>query len=221
MKQTFHTKSVNLIGRPNQDLLNHLLPLQQTHTMSLPQILVDGDEPITFTEIEPWHRDRLVQMHEDLFPVKYSKGFYDKAVIKTGLRGCPLFTSIAFQKRGGLDVMVGFVMAQFLPVEQCDARSDLFDALNEPEYVYYILTLGVEKSMRCTGLGTTLLHQCLDHAATNLACGAVSGLLSEHITFHCNTFDDVVSVSMSRCIFMLLPTTNQLFAFTLKMALYL
>jgi len=126
-------------------------------------------------------------MHEELFPVKYSKNFYDKAIQKTGLRGGPLFTSIAFQNRNGVDVMVGFVMAQFLPIVKCDERVELFDGLNEPECVYYILTLGIEKGMRRTGLGTVLLQQCIENASTKPDCGAVRLPVNHFIIFPCWT----------------------------------
>lgn len=141
---------------------------------------VDGEEPVVFREVEAAHRQRLVHMHEQLFPVNYSDSFYDKAVQKTGLRGGELFTSIAFQCRGGggggegEEVMVGFVMGQFLPIEKCEERMDLFDGLGEPERVYYILTLGVEKGMRRSGLGTELLRQCVEDASRDVHCGAVS-----------------------------------------------
>jgi ribosomal protein S18 acetylase RimI-like enzyme len=135
---------------------------------------VDGQASITFTEIEPLHRDKLVEMHEELFPVNYSNNFYTNAVQKIGIRGGHLFSSIAFQKRNGVDIMVGFVMAQFIPCGECDERFDLFDAGGEPPLVFYILTLGIEKAMRRTGLGTELLRQCVEHASFNSSCGAVS-----------------------------------------------
>ena len=133
---------------------------------------------IYFTEIEEWHKDQLKLMHEELFPVKYSKKFYELAVQKTGLRGGELFTSIAFQEKKNINgekvqEMVGFVMSQFLSIHNCEERSELFDNTGEPREVYYILTLGVDMKMRRTGLGTELLRQCMAHAHTNPTCGAV------------------------------------------------
>lgn len=160
---------------------------------------VEGEEPIVFTEIEPCHRDRLVEMHEELFPVSYSKNFYDKAIQKIGIRGGDLFTSIAFQKRGEANVMVGFIMSQFLPLSQCDERMDLFDGLGEPEQVYYILTLGVEKGMRRTGLGTELLRQSVQHASSSPVCGAVSVM-------------PVSSYSIEVCCTVLYPNTTVIVA---------
>ena len=65
-------------------------------------------------------------------------------------------------------------MAQFLPISKCDERGELFDGLSEPGLVYYILTLGIEKSLRRTGLGTELIRQCIQDASHNPNCGAVS-----------------------------------------------
>lgn len=155
-------------------------------------LLVEGEEPITFAEIEPKHRDKLVEMHEELFPVSYSKQFYNKAIKKEGLRGGPLFTSIAFQKRNGVDEMVGFVMAQFLPILKCDERCELFDGMSEPPLVYYILTLGIDKQMRRTGLGTELLRQCIRNASSDPNCGAVSEVNDMHAVFLLPSFIYIV-----------------------------
>lgn len=126
-----------------------------------------------FSEIEPAHRQRLQELHQELFPVEYSEKFYDNAVQKVGIRGGKLFSSIACQERNGSLEMVGFVLAQFIPSQECDETFNMFDAGGEPQFVFYILTLGVDKSLRRSGLGTMMLKQCVEHASSNPSCGGV------------------------------------------------
>jgi ribosomal protein S18 acetylase RimI-like enzyme len=79
----------------------------------------------------------IKRLHEEFFPVKYSDEFYRDACIGIGVNDSPLYTCLAVKEtvnsvglssssegksRKGVDEIVGFIFAQFIPYERSEDK---------------------------------------------------------------------------------------------------
>ena len=171
-----------------------------------PQI---SDSEIYYRAIKPSDLSQIKELHNQLFPVKYSDSFFLAVVEGKCVRdGIQLFSSIAIQKRISLTLpnpplpphinqnnqnksqrieeeqnkkeeeeveeIVGFLLAQTMLTSSCEEQNDLFSNENEQsKEVCYILTLGLKREMRRSGIGSILLQQCIQFASRIETCGAV------------------------------------------------
>lgn len=127
-------------------------------------------EALTYRSILPHDRDRIKALHEEFFPVKYSDAFYDGIIMERGIYGGKLHSIIAIDEN---QEVVAFLLGQFLNYpDQCEDR-DLFST-NQPQCMYYILTVGVIEKYRRSGVASILVNQSIEYAKTNPSCGAVS-----------------------------------------------
>ncbi len=128
-------------------------------------------DSLCFRSVIPEDFDQLKALHLQLFPVQYSDDFFSKAVQGVGLYDQELFSVIATTP----DVdscIIGFVLAQLIPIEKCEDK-DVLDASSPAQHVCYILTLGLVPSSRRTGLGSELLRRCVEFAESYRTCGMV------------------------------------------------
>lgn len=71
--------------------------------------------------------------------------------------------------------IVGFILAQMMPISKCNERSYLFRSPpSEDDQVCYVLTLGTKGKFRRAGLGSELLRICVESCRKVSNCGAVS-----------------------------------------------
>mmetsp|Transcript_18381 Transcript_18381/g.18466 ORF Transcript_18381/g.18466 Transcript_18381/m.18466 type:complete len:324 (+) Transcript_18381:354-1325(+) len=115
----------------------------------------------------------LKEIHEELFPVRYSDTFYDDACNGKGPNGKELFSCIiSTQEAGtGREIIAGFILAQHLNIEECDGG--IFPSNHSPKQVCYILTIGIRVSYRREKLGSMLISHTCSFARRNLQCGGV------------------------------------------------
>jgi ribosomal protein S18 acetylase RimI-like enzyme len=128
---------------------------------------------ISFRSIDPKDLGQLKELHNSLFPVKYSDTFFDDVVHGRGMKGNKLFTSIALQQCSIFEEMIGFIIGQFISSSDCEDTTDLFEDGSESKEVFYIMTFGLKKGIRRLGIGSLLLQHCITHATSNPICGAV------------------------------------------------
>lgn len=154
---------------------------------------MSGSDSIEYRTILPGDFDSLKRLHEEMFPVRYSKKFYEDAVMGIGLRKKPLYSLIAV-KDGG---MIGFVLGQFMSMNETDEK-DLIDSSRLPIegggggteerstlspaqvdahldnlQFMYILTLGCIPDYRRKGLASALIKKLISHAKRTQQCAAV------------------------------------------------
>lgn len=125
-------------------------------------------ESVVYRKIQPTDLIPLKALHEEFFPVQYSDSFYVDACQGIGIRNGPLFTSIATIG----DEIIGFVLAQFIPYAECEDNS-IVESSGRITHLCYILTLGVKRSHRRSGIASTLLEQVVNYARHNKGCGVV------------------------------------------------
>ncbi len=130
---------------------------------------------IFYREIVQADFQQIKDLHEKLFPVKYSDSFYHDVCNRKGTHNGVLYSKIAVSVSTGK--IVGFILAQLFYVHAAEDRDLFAVSFSGPESVLYILTLGLDDNHRRTGLGTELVNLCIDHAKENTKCGAVSFLL--------------------------------------------
>jgi ribosomal protein S18 acetylase RimI-like enzyme len=127
-------------------------------------------EAFTYRSILPQDRERIKQLHEEFFPVKYSDAFYDGIIVGRGIYGGKLHSILAVDEN---QEVVAFLLGQFLTYpDQCEDR-DLF-SYNQPQCMYYILTIGVIEKYRRSGVASILVNKIIEYAQTNPSCGSVS-----------------------------------------------
>ena len=142
-------------------------------TVPEPEISLDGtnvSHDLVFRPIESSDFEQIKALHDELFPIKYDDNFFVKACQGIGIRDGRIFSSIAVQN----GEIIGFVLAQLFDYysDQVD-DTDLFAFTASKKKVCYIITLGVTKRLRKTGLGTILIKHCADYATADKECGAV------------------------------------------------
>lgn len=151
---------------------------------------------LIYRSIQPSDKQRLKELHEEFFPVKYSDSFYDDIIQGKGVFGGKLFSIIVEEEKdGGNKEIVAFVLAQMLAYpSQCD-DNDLFpssffsssfpssstfsfspltssssssssSSSTTPKEVFYILTIGVITSHRQLGIASTLITRCISYASS-------------------------------------------------------
>lgn len=128
---------------------------------------------LTFRSIEAEDKDRLKELHEEFFPVKYSDQFYDNASKGVGIKSLPLFSLIVLRD----DEVVGFLLSQFMPLDKSEdwESLDIYkDGKNAQDTdVMYILTIGCIPELRRSGLASKLVNMCVEYSTSNPKCGAV------------------------------------------------
>lgn len=144
---------------------------------------------LRYRAVKTTDADQLKAIHDDLFPVKYNEQFYENACSNKGIGGLPLYcivvtsmtTSLVAESQQNApfaeEVIVGFILAQFLDASHC-GDDDLFNSLlyAMPKKVFYILTIGVVSGYRELKIGSNLLRMASEHAQTERECGCVSVL---------------------------------------------
>lgn len=132
---------------------------------------IEGDTKpsVTFREIESSDFQVIKDLHEELFPVNYSDTFYQNTCDGIGIGGGKIYSSLAVVS----GQVVGFILAQMMLYPSKCEDKDLFSIDKQPKYVCYVLTLGLTKEYRRSGLGTTLIKRCEEFASMNWECGAV------------------------------------------------
>lgn len=123
---------------------------------------------IYFRSILPSDFEVVKNLHDEFFPVKYSDSFYKDACNSVGIKNGKLFTSIATTANGAI---VGFILAQIMPIADCE--DDYLLDENIRADICYILTLGVVKAFRRTGLASALVNECRQYSMCHQQCGAV------------------------------------------------
>lgn len=116
----------------------------------------------------------MKELHEALFPVKYSDSFFRDIVAGRAVRGgLQLFSSLAVKKIHEKEEIVGFILAQTMSISSCDDVNGIFESTDEPNQVCYILTLGLRRDQRRSGIGSILLQQCVEFSSQIPECGVV------------------------------------------------
>jgi ribosomal protein S18 acetylase RimI-like enzyme len=129
------------------------------------------DMNLIYRSILPQDKDRIQELHEQFFPVRYSPQFYQDMVEGKGIFGGNLYSVIV---ENGKKEVVGFVLAQMLAYpSQCDDH-DLFSSNDSVQEVFYILTIGSLPEYRKQGIASKLIHMCIEYAQGFPSCGAVS-----------------------------------------------
>jgi ribosomal protein S18 acetylase RimI-like enzyme len=114
-----------------------------------------GLQDVVYRPVEPTDVDRVKELHEAWFPVRYEDAFYTK-VVNCGADHRPYFTTVATLRSTGL--IVGMVTANVIAEDDCDEKDDLLSSLSfSQRKVAYILTLGVDAQYRQNGLGRIML----------------------------------------------------------------
>lgn len=174
--------SVSFVVKPNSNTSNiaHFVPAELTKKRvnspvqkAVPRMRYDfEDNPksdIVYREIESSDFEVIKTLHEELFPVKYSDAFYQNTCNGIGVGGGRLYSSLAVLSGR----VIGFILAQMVLYPSKSEDRDLFSIDKQPKYVCYILTLGLTKTCRRSGLGTKLIQRCEEYASLNWDCGAV------------------------------------------------
>ena len=126
---------------------------------------------ITYREIEEGDFASIKALHVECFPVQYEDAFFRNACRGVGVRDAPLVSVVAVDCESSS--VVGCILAQFNPVARIDDKHLFADSAEPPVDALYILTLGLTRAYRRSGLGTHLLQRCTDRARANARCGAV------------------------------------------------
>lgn len=118
--------------------------------------------------------DEVRVLHDELFPVSYSDKFYADLAIGIGPRNHSVHSLIAVQRDNDTkESIAGFLFAQFEDIPSCEDADILFPHDEKPKQMMYILTLGVRREYRRSGLGSKLLDMCIDKAVRESECGGV------------------------------------------------
>lgn len=123
---------------------------------------------IYFREILPHDLIDIKQLHEDIFPIRYSDEYYEATIHKQGLFDLPLATIVAISSI--TNKIIGFIFYQFLDTNECEDKN-LF--LSNPSQVCYVLVFGLQERYRRSGLGTILMNLCIEDAIRNKQCGCI------------------------------------------------
>eukprot|EP01038_Epipyxis_sp_PR26KG_P010618 gene10618-14260_t len=126
---------------------------------------------IKYREISTNDFAALKSLHEEFFPVRYSDSFYNDVCNGIGVDSGHLFTQIAICS--STNEMIGFVLAQFVLVCDCEDKGLFDNNQRSPKYACYILTLGLKNAYRRSGLGSKLIEFVVNQASENESCGAV------------------------------------------------
>lgn len=162
-----HTSSSSLRAGPSfsQDKFDRTQelspPLKDTPVL---QELETRLGQVFFRPLCPGDYERLKQCHRDSFPIDYEDSFFEQAVSSRS----NTTSWAAVQQQGGQSVLVGFITAKYLRLQDCDptdrAALDLGSRLLDGQEVVYILTLGVAEGTRRHGVAGQLLRLVLGRA---------------------------------------------------------
>ena len=124
----------------------------------------------SFRGLLPSDFEEIKALHEEMFPVKYSDHYYQNICNGIGLHKGMIYSDIAISNESGL--IAGFIVAQLMTYpDQCE--DELFMTGKQPSSACYILTLGVRREYRRTGLATTIINHCKQFAIDSHNCGAI------------------------------------------------
>ena len=129
---------------------------------------MNNSSRIKYRDLQETDYDELRELHELLFPVKYSESFFRNVVRGIGPNMKPTMARVAVDTDSSL--MAGFVIAQAVDIADCEDEG-LFDT--SPSEVIYVLTLGTRPEYTRRGIATQLIAHLRGEAATRCGCGAV------------------------------------------------
>lgn len=113
----------------------------------------------------------IKDLHIECFPIRYEDVFFENVCNGKGFKNVQLFTLVAVDTESSS--IVGCILGQFVNSEKSD-DGGFFSEIRDPARdVFYILTLGLRKEYRRSGIGTALLLLSIKHAGKNPDCGAV------------------------------------------------
>ena len=156
---------------------------------------------INFRSVLPDDIHSIKQLHEEFFPVRYNDEFFRDACMGLGVNNTPLYTCLAVKKTANFtEKIIGFIFAQFISYDSSEDKDiiklKLVDADNahlqtknknnktlnkfsshssesKQLEMLYILTLGVRKEYRRSGLASQLLSNSIEFAHKNTRCGCL------------------------------------------------
>ncbi|KAK1262126.1 hypothetical protein QJS04_geneDACA008857 [Acorus gramineus] len=127
---------------------------------------------IVYRPIRPSDLQVLVQIHEELFPIRYEMEFFCSVVNGHGIVS---WAAVDSSRPGSQsDELIGFVTARLVAARESEI-GDIFrwNCLRKDETLVYILTLGVAKPYRNHGIATSLVREVIKYASSLPACRAV------------------------------------------------
>jgi ribosomal protein S18 acetylase RimI-like enzyme len=133
---------------------------------------------LNFRSVLPNDQADIIRLHEEFFPVRYSKSFYDDMINGIGIFGGRLCSIIVEKSSNENNLekkeIIGFVFGQMLQYpSQCE-DPDLFQSNESVKEVFYILTIGCSQPYRKIGLASHLIERCISYASQFPTCGGVS-----------------------------------------------
>jgi hypothetical protein len=132
---------------------------------------------LNYRSILPYDKTDIIRLHEEFFPVRYSKSFYDDMINGIGIFGgqlCSLIVEKPDENNFEKKEIIGFVFGQMLQYpSQCE-DPDLFQSNENVKEVFYILTIGCSQPYRKIGLASHLIERCILYAKQFPTCGGVS-----------------------------------------------
>jgi hypothetical protein len=108
------------------------------------------EDVLRYRELNLTDYDEIKQLHELLFPVRYSDHFFNCIVRGKGLNHQPIISRVAIDI--STSYIIGFIIAQFNLYSTCDDEN-LLD--KDAKEVCYIMTLGTKPEYARTGDYTT------------------------------------------------------------------
>ncbi len=126
-----------------------------------------------FRCIQPCDRQRIQELHEEWFPVRYQHEFYDDLVHgKMCHTGEDLYSNLAIQDHH----IAACIVAAIVPAKRLNqaSRQLLLPDPHHHQSACYIMTLGTVTQYRNAGLATRLVEKCIhDLVLSDRSCGAL------------------------------------------------
>ena len=133
--------------------------------------------PLRFRPLLPTDRERVEQLHEAWFPVRYEAAWYE-TTLNCGAGHDPYYTMAAVED-GAEDAcapgrVVALITAHLLPASAVDESDEVVAFSFWDAELAYILTLGVDNAYRQRGIATQLLAALRAHIdALHRSCRAL------------------------------------------------
>ena len=137
----------------------------------------DDEDVMRFRPLQGTDRDEIQRLHEDWFPVRYKKEFFDD-VVDNKMKGLdhPLFSRVAVVAGSARsDRIVGCIVGSFVETARCNSRTRELLVPNPVRHVrmFYIMTLGVVEEFRGKGLASSLVGECSRMVEKDATCGVL------------------------------------------------